>query len=410
MSLPPHFDYNDAQQVYCLSAASNAVGSMSATQADLQSAMETSLREKLPQISGNWEVSWGPCVYSRYPAWDFPPENVCFAAVSHPQKRVVVAVAGTAPPAGSDWLDDVNIYESVDLSEWFGQWDTMIGVPPPSEEWWVSSGDMVCSDGTANGVFNILNNAPPSTAHDSGVLLWQYLQDLPSDYTLIMTGHSMGGAIVPVLALGLSNARMVAPGSFYTMTSAGPGVGNEAFVGAYKQAFPVKQHGSPPNYATLNSDLFNPNDIVPQAWSTDAADDRTLDNIPYAIYTKARVPGDFGAIWDTIWSAVKAAKAIAEWSFVDYRTIPGTPFTKIPPFQQPITTVDEAAQSVKDQHTKYYWRYIGIDKFEDEFEKHVGAQPGVSKPKIILGSTRQSLRELKKKERGAVEKSEPSKQ
>ncbi|KAJ1324018.1 triacylglycerol lipase [Microdochium nivale] len=403
MSLPRVFDYNAAQQVYCLSAASNAVGSMSATEAVMQAAMESALQEKLPQIMGGWEVSWGPRVYSRYPKYDLPPENVCFAATSKVQKRVVVAVAGTAPPAGFDWLDDANVYESVNLTSWFGKWTMQQRPTPPVGEWFVHARDMVCSEGAANGVFNTLTN-PAS----DGALLWEYLQNIPSDYTVIFTGHSMGGAIVPVLALGLQQTGMISAGSVYTMTSAGPSIGNEAFVQGYKQAFPIKQHGSPADYATLNSDLFNSNDIVPQAWSTIATDDRTLDNIAYAIYKSADITENL--LWDAILSIVKIGKGLSESSWVGYRPIPGTPFIKTPPLLQPIQSMDDAADSVLEQHTRFYWEYIGIQKFEDEFQKHVVKQPGVSKPKIIRRSVRRLLMHEKRGKGCRLDKLEVSKE
>jgi len=45
----------------------NAVGSKRGTEAVLQKAMEAALATKLPQITGDGELSWGPRVYKALP-------------------------------------------------------------------------------------------------------------------------------------------------------------------------------------------------------------------------------------------------------------------------------------------------------------------------------------------------------
>lgn len=234
--MPPKFNFNTPQQVYCLSSASNAVGSKKGTEADLQQAMDDALSIKLPRITGDWQVSWGPRVYKPDPEESGPVENVWFAAVSEAQKLVVVAVSGTAPPSIKDWLDDLDVESVVDFGDWVTGWSaTAKGVPQPTVDKRPNTiKNSYIAHGTATGVYNILSNMEPKT----NTHIWEYLLGLSPDYTVIFTGHSMGGAISPTLGLGLATANMIGTKKVYIMPSAGPSPGNTNFVTAYKALFP----------------------------------------------------------------------------------------------------------------------------------------------------------------------------
>jgi len=376
--MPPKFDFNTSQQVYCLSSASNAVGSKKGTQADLQQAMDDALSSKLPQITGDWQVSWGPRVYKPDPEECGPVENVWFAAVSEAQKLVVVAVSGTAPPSIKDWLDDLDVESVVDFGDWVKNWSTSSspaeGVPAPTVDAAPNTiKNSYIAHGTSTGVYNILSNTDPKT----NTYIWQYLLGLSPDYTVIFTGHSMGGAMSPTLGLGLTTANMIGTKKVYIMPSAGPSPGNTNFVSACRALFPSIPRGpGVPDYGQLNTDFYNTNDIVPQAWSVVPTDDRNLHRITSDIYTWARLSLD---VWVTASVLVWTATRRSVNSKVVYQPIPGNAFTSTAGGGVPasVKTFEQLGSSILSNHTSDYWTYIGVQAFVDEFDDKVVQQPGV---------------------------------
>ncbi|KXJ88156.1 hypothetical protein Micbo1qcDRAFT_214784 [Microdochium bolleyi] len=370
------FNFNLSQQVYCLSSASNAVGSMRGTEADLQTAMDTALASELPRITGDWQKSWGPRVYKRDPKLRGAAENVWFAAVSESQKTVVVAVAGTAPVSIQDWLDDMDVKKVVNFDSWIAQWSTGIKEPVIDEKP-QNDGAAYIARGTAMGVYNILNNVDQATKTH----IWEYLNTLEAGYTVIFTGHSMGGAITPALALGLSLAGMSGSDQTYAMPSAGPTSGNLLFVDKYKKAYPMTSvPGATAGYQVLNLDLYNTDDIVPQAWSLDPSQDRNLTNILGAIYTPAVVTSTWAQ--GLAGFLVSIAKGLSCNSEIKYVPIPGQKFTG--PGLVTISTLSLLGTSILSNHTTDYWAYIGIDKFVSCFEDKVCEHPRVDKPEASL--------------------------
>ncbi|KAK0385314.1 hypothetical protein NLU13_7790 [Sarocladium strictum] len=379
--MAPRYTYNVWQQIYSLSAASNLVAAKIATEADLQAAMEKALDKKLPTINGDWQVSWGPRVYKPNPEKKGPVENVWFAAVSEEQKLIVVAVAGTAPPSIRDWFDDFDVARVVNFDNWVASWNNNNGVPKPEVDKTPDTlSHAYCANGTATGVYNILSNK----AAASDTYLWQYLQGVTPDYTVVFTGHSMGGALSPTLALGLRRANMIGAAGrdvkAYTMPSAGPTPGNAQFVAAYEQAYPFTR-GDPaaPDYGAYNGDLFNTNDIVPQAWSVVPTDDRNLGRITGGIYTFARLDGSW-KLYATAALLTGLAIRRSGSSKIRYQPIAPNAFTATDSLPKVVDSAAVLATSIVRNHTFSYWNHIAIDGFVTEFNDHVVAQPGVDEP------------------------------
>ncbi|KAK1993468.1 hypothetical protein LX36DRAFT_714582 [Colletotrichum falcatum] len=193
----------------------------------------------------------------------------------------------------------------------------------------------------------------------------------------------MGGALSPALALGLRRADMIGAGGpgvqSYAMPSAGPTPGNGRFAAAYAAGYPLTPNPGAPDYAKAsNGDLFNTNDVVPQAWSIRPTDDRSLDRITRAIYTFARLGRNPGLYLAVAWLVGAAIRRSAS-SRVCYQPIPPNAFTPA----GPSATIDSALGLAKDivlNHTYSYWVHTGIDGFVTEFNDHVVAQPGVEEP------------------------------
>ncbi|KAK2049599.1 hypothetical protein LZ31DRAFT_627556 [Colletotrichum somersetense] len=286
-----------------------------------------------------------------------PVENVWFAAVSEAQKLVVVAVAGTALVSLRDWFDDFDVARVVNFDNWVGQWKN--GVPAPTVDKKPNEfAHAYCANGTATGVYNILSNKDPGS-------------------------DTMGGVLSPTLALGLRRANMIGNSpdvKSYAMPSAGPTQGNTRFVAAYTAAYPLTPNPDAPDYAKVsNGDLFNTNDIVPQAWSIRPTDDQSLERMTGAIYTFARLNESLKLYVLAAWLVGVAIYRSAS-SKVFYQPIPPNAFTPADSLPPIIDLALGLAKYIVLNHTYSYWVYIGINGFVTEFNDHVVAQPGVEEP------------------------------
>jgi len=364
--MPP---YNQFQQLYCLSAASNAVGQMKGTEADLQKAMNQTLAEYIPQLTGSWKVTWGPCVFKSDPNDStMGPDNAWFAAEDDTQKLCVIAVAGTSPSSKPGWNIDIDVQNVGDFTAWTNTWHSQGIQPAPTAT--PVAGTAYASQGTCIGVFNILSN--PSSLAASGQLLGDYIANsvLPTGYTVIFTGHSMGGAVAPTAALGLLNAKMSPLSNTFILPSAGASPGNADLVKAFTAVFPPGGAPGPSEpYAVMNTDFFNTLDIVPQAWSVDPSSGRFLDNINI-IYFNA---GPAMKIW--IKNTVNTFSKRPERSGITYEPLPGTSFTG-PPIQ-PVTSLDQLKTEALLEHGTAYWQVIGIQSWVQEVINKMIEQPGV---------------------------------
>jgi hypothetical protein len=106
--------------------------------------------------------------------------------------------------------------------------------------------------------------------------LFEYLQGVQSkDATLIITGHSLGGALSPILALALFTQggplQKENWGQVYVLPIAGATPGNADLAAAFAAVFPAipEQVPSTPNLAAeplWNCNIANKFDFVPLAW------------------------------------------------------------------------------------------------------------------------------------------------
>lgn len=362
------FEYNQFQQFYALSSASNAVGSTHGTEKDLQDAMDETLKTHIPQLDGGWEVTWGPRVYKSDPTdTTMGPDNAWFAAVSEKQRICVVAVAGTSATSKPGWWIDFDVENVVDFADWTSTWVDGITAAKTSDP---VPGRAYASQGTCIGVHNILDT--PSTLAAKSLRLGDYIANsiMPTGYDVIFTGHSLGGAVAPTVALGLVQAKMSEPGKTFILPSAGASAGNAEFVKASTGVFPP---GAGPRtsdpYAILNTDFFNTQDIVPQAWSLDSSTGRYLENI-LNIYSKTGI---------FIKAIIDLTVAYAMWrpfrSGIQYVPLPGTSFTGPP--VSPVHTLCDLTAAVSCQHTRAYWDFIGIGLWVYSFTTKLTAHDGV---------------------------------
>ncbi|KAI0097366.1 hypothetical protein GGR51DRAFT_566575 [Nemania sp. FL0031] len=355
------YNYDLFQQIYCLSFCANFVD-WHGSEETLQTALRQTLDEALPNLTGNWTVSWGPRVYKKYSpeSEDSPPDNTWFAAVDDTQKVCVVAIAGTVITSVQDLYQNFDVLEVVDFDDWVSQW-SFEDIPEPQNSFPIGdepSTIAYCSKGTCVGVRNVLNN--PSTRYGGGIRIDEYLRSLDPAYTIVVTGHSLGGALAPIAALGLVKAGLLNYNQkIKVLPSAGVSPGNGLLTASYTLTFPRDPVGGE-GYQVFNTDYYNIYDIVPQAWSPDRSDDRNLHRILEDIlHLSDRLRPLFECI-------LKKVIGVSQLSQITYNPLPGQPFDgPMPPLL--IDNTLEIIAVIKDQHIDAYRYEIGIDAFLEKF-------------------------------------------
>ncbi|KAI0904520.1 hypothetical protein F4823DRAFT_567633 [Ustulina deusta] len=368
-----NFNFDIFQQIYCLSFLTGSVGGHEAPEATLQAILKEFLTETLPQLTGSWTLSWGPRVYKEIPeSPEGGPDNVWFAAVDDIQKVCVVAIAGTASNSLADIHQDLDVSNVVEFNTWVKLWSPQ-GIPPPTcttPNPGTSPQPPYCAKGTCDGVWNIVNNV--STEPGEGTRIDQYLRGLDSGYTVVFTGHSLGGALAPIVALGLVQANLTGNNDVKVLPSAGVSPGNDTLAAKYAAAFP-KDPSAGTGYRVYNTDYYNVFDIIPQAWSIRPKDhDRNLNNILDNI---VHCTGNFLPDAETFWNKAIGASYC---SHITYTPLPGESFTgrtQPPPEVDDVSALSDYAGKA---HVLDYWDELGIREFmegsENRFRKGVKAR------------------------------------
>ncbi len=256
-------EYNPQQTIFALSVlpglADTFTGDVPAIEAALTTELKSQLARLQPQI-GTWELVWGPAVY-ELPTSN-RPDNTMFVASSAGQ--LVVAVAGTNPYALLDWIVEDFLVRT--------QIPWLTGSP--------LSLDRKISLGTFIGLSVLQTMKPGAGQPGAGVLLKDFLSTRTgSPVSISVSGHSLGGALSPALALWLHDLREEwdphGNATLSSLPSAGPTAGNEAFA-AYLDS----------KIGAQVSRLYNPLDVVPHAWMLS-----TLAEIP-TVYAPDIEPDD----------------------------------------------------------------------------------------------------------------------
>ena len=196
---------------------------------------------------GSWELVWGPAV--RVPNPVSPPANTMFVVrgVDDP-RRVVVAIAGTNPFSAFDWLiEDARVRI---------QRDWTIGNP-------AAGLTPKIANGTDSGLGILLSMMPGPGVQGVGTRLSDFLRSLPpGPLDICVTGHSLGGALAPALALWLNDSTPAWDATGRAQLScvafAGPTPGNGDFATYYAS--------TPLGLRTTR--IHNSLDVVPHAWAS----------------------------------------------------------------------------------------------------------------------------------------------
>lgn len=220
---------------------------------------------KIPVLCKNegtspaWKVVWGPSVY-KFELVKYQDNMLYVVQNTVDTSRYVVATRGTNSISISDWiLEDFNVLE---MKDW--------QVPPGVSV----QGSPKISDATHTGFKTLLSKmVPPSDVPGNGKYITAFLTKIAAsgNCTVQFTGHSLGGALAPTLALwfkqwqGKPNNWDPSKNAEVSVTSfAGATAGNSDFA----------------NYSnTLLGQacdrVHNPLDVVPNAFEID-----TLKKMP----------------------------------------------------------------------------------------------------------------------------------
>ncbi len=201
---------------------------------------------------GDWRVVWGPALY-RFPHAKLY-DNFIFVAGRGDE--YVVAVRGTNGHATLDWIfEDFWVIPQYD-------WTDVIKAPIPGEH------APRVSHATQLGLGKLLGAPAVEGLPGAGKHLVDFLRDELSGKNgaqVTVTGHSLGGALAPTLALYLNDTRGRSDGwdpaevaEVHSVAFAGPTAGNAAFA-----RYTEQQMGS------RAVRVVNPLDAVPLAWSHD---------------------------------------------------------------------------------------------------------------------------------------------
>ncbi|GGA38365.1 hypothetical protein CYANOKiyG1_56520 [Okeania sp. KiyG1] len=241
------------QQVFLLSILSNSASSKPGSQEELQELLKARVTKVLetPSIQediGNWDVVWGPVIY------EVKREQYATNAmyVAQNGNQYVVAIAGTNPSSFYDWfLEDFSVKKQV-------SW-TYGDIPPNLEP--------KISMGTSRGLNHLLQDMK-SSGKTVLEFLGETVENSDDEVEIIFTGHSLGGALSPALALAALDQKSEWAGEkplkISVYPSAGPTPGNKDFSTYYDSQL-----------GNSTTRIWNDIDIVPHGWN-----EKMLSEIP----------------------------------------------------------------------------------------------------------------------------------
>jgi Lipase (class 3) len=320
----------DEKVVFLLSYLSNLASYLTGPYLDY--GLYSSVVAGLVKTATPWKIVWGPAVL-QYPADGYALNAMYVASPIGQPGRFVAAVAGTNIPSAVDWfLEDFNV---------------SIQVPWPAPP---AAGGPAISLATASGVSILLTMKPSAGLPGAGLTLPEFLRLAlrgQAAAEVETTGHSLGGALVPTLALWLADQQGTPTGwdpqgvaTVSTMPTAGATPGNLDFANYYDSRLGA------------NTQRFiNSLDPVPHWWNL-----ATMGQLP-ALYAPA-IPESPG-----IDNLVKLATAVAAKG--DYAPI----VPAAPPIQGAINAsiVNPGASAAANyfaqmgyQHTTAYYLAFGL--------------------------------------------------
>lgn len=209
--------------------------------------------DEWPAINGGWKRVWGPAVFAL-PGTKFDDSMLYVVQKTFAPDEYAVVVRGTNPISLPNWV--IWDFQAKDLKLWPFYQESTQGK---------SESELPCLSESSYFGLNIIQslrppiNQPKANKHCAGIkgvnqTLLDFFQQNPTA-KITTTGHSLGGALSPLVALWLKQKLSVPDAEINTVTFAAPTPGNHQFVSYFSQ-----QLGN--NLIRIANDL----DIVTLAW------------------------------------------------------------------------------------------------------------------------------------------------
>jgi Lipase (class 3) len=250
--------YDFQQQTFCLSMLTCLSFNLTGRSADaickkFKTAVENVLsNDAAKELIGTWKLVWGPVVYADAFIGAQASVNSMFIAApaEHPE-QVVIAIAGTNGNSLVGWMiEDFNVEDTI---------------PWPYGK---TSLKPHISKGVAYGLGKLQHLAEKNTNTNTEVTAEDYLAAHPSITQIMVTGHSLGGALAPLYSLYLEDTKPdwnpSGLAAISCLATAGQTSGNVDFSKYYGERL-----------ASSTCRVWNSMDIVPHAFQKN-----TLAEIP----------------------------------------------------------------------------------------------------------------------------------
>ncbi|MDV3348259.1 lipase [Leptothoe sp. LEGE 181152] len=242
--------YSFEQQIFSLSWSTilsfNFKGEASEIASKTKESLVNVLEDKeIQKLIGVWNLVWGPGIYADSFVGEEKSLNSMFIVVPESDPgQAVIAIAGTNGSSLMDWIvEDFNVKETV---------------PWP---YGPSSGKAQISKGTYFGLDKLVNLESVDPTSNTSITAQQYLSNRPFK-NIMVTGHSLGGALSPCYSLYLDETRSQWDLSESTIISclptAGPTPGDLSFSEYYDNRLSKTTHRQ-----------WNLMDVVPHAFNTE---------------------------------------------------------------------------------------------------------------------------------------------
>ncbi|WP_299017875.1 hypothetical protein [uncultured Photobacterium sp.] len=208
--------------------------------------MNEALKEWKPFQDDDWEVVWGPAVYT-IPYTIFNDAMMYVVQKKGVEGEYVIAIRGTNPVSISDWL--FNDFMVRKMKKW----------PYAS----VEDRKLKISKSTSYGLKTLQKLKPKSGIPGEGKTVLQFLNEkigTEGKAKVCVTGHSKGGALSSTAALWLKDIQgkeLSTNIDISTIPFAGPTAGNADFANYFDEQLGDKC-----------TRVANSLDIVPYAWNT----------------------------------------------------------------------------------------------------------------------------------------------
>ncbi len=213
-------------------------------------------------FGGGWKLAWSPGVLCSI---EQNAKNTAYIVEN--EKYAILAVAGTNPHSFWDWFKEDGRVGKEDNIDWddFLQFDLYNHDPDLTLLKKNASDKEQISLGTATGVKDVLRNLHSSSGNRTSLV--EYLAGIPATgKQLIVTGHSLGGALSPTLARYILEKYGTKFSAIHAMPTAGPTPGNVAYQTCWDGKFKPVTSGSKTLVEDFNKNVFCTHDVVPHAW------------------------------------------------------------------------------------------------------------------------------------------------